>query len=62
MSLPGVSVANKKIITTSHEANFSLYWFEGDRWTKTFVEFPDQLPEWHIREELITIKNLKTER
>ena len=62
MSLPGVSVANKKLITTSQEANYSLFWCEGYHWTETFVEFPDRIPEWHIREELVTIKNLKTER
>ena len=58
---PIISSANKKLITTWSEANYSLFWFEDDSWTKTFVNFPGSISS-DDEVELITVKKIDSDR
>ena len=54
------SISDGKIIITSYYLNFTLFCFEKNRWTESVVEFPG--PQLNGTEQLVTVKNLETER
>ena len=54
------SISDGKIIMTSYYLNFTLFCFEKVRWTESVVEFPG--PKLNGTEQLVTVKNLETER
>ena len=66
IDLPGlsaVSVANGKIITTSHLTNFTLFSLEDNDWTESFVEFPGNFSMFALfQEQLLTVRSQKSKR
>ena len=58
---PAISAANTKLITTWSGANYSLYWFDDDDWTVTFVEFPERIFS-NDDVELVTVKTFDSDR
>ena len=60
--VPGVSVANMKIIATSKETNYNLFLLEGHGWIEFEVDFSDPVPQYPAYEELVTLKNKDKER
>ena len=60
--VPGVSVANMKIIATSIETNYNLFLLEEHGWIEFEVDFSDPVPQYPGYEELVTLKNIDKER
>ena len=58
--ITAVSLADGKMITTSQEANFNLFWLEEDGWTESVVDLStNQSSE---SEQLVTIRNQEFRR
>ena len=47
---------------TWSEVHHNLFWYEGDEWTQTEVKFPHQNISSTDGLELVTVKNLKSQR
>ena len=58
--ITAVSLADGKMITTSQEANFNLFWLEEDGWTENVVEF--QTHQSSESEQLVTVRSQGTKR
>ena len=59
-----MSLADNKLISRFDLVNSnSLFWLEEDGWTENFVEYPEKyIPFRSCTSQLLTVKNLKTER
>ena len=58
-----VSVSDNRIITTHERANFNLFWLEVDDWTESVVSpVLESGYQGFGSEQLVTVRNPKTER
>ena len=59
--VPAISLADGKIITTSEEGNFSLFWLGENGWTEKVTESRETLESLSsFGQQLVTVRNSGT--